>query len=167
MKTFRVAALAAALLVAVGTTAQAQTTTPAPQPNAGAKQGGQPGHAGHGQGEGRGRRGRGEMMMGRALFRGIELSDAQKTQMRAIHTKYGEQRRAIWTPQRDSAARRQRPDSATRAKMVALRERETAEVRGLLTPAQQSTFDQNRAQMRQRAEARMKEGRGHRGPGTR
>jgi hypothetical protein len=42
--------------------------------------------------------------------------------------------------------------------MRALRERQLADIRGVLTPAQQQRFDANRKQL----EARMREHRGHR-----
>jgi Spy/CpxP family protein refolding chaperone len=151
MTTTRFAALGAAFLIGAGSSAHAQTTTPAPQPPAGAQaEGGHQGH--HGRGP---RGGRGEF--GRALFRGIDLSDAQKAQLKTIHEKYAEQRQALWKPERGTDGRVQRPDSATRVQLQSLMEKQTAELRGVLTPAQQPTFDKNRAELRQRAEARMKE----------
>jgi len=164
MKTTRFAALGAALLIGVGATiAQSQPATqpPTTQPPAGAQAGrGHDGHDGH---DGRGMRGmrgmRGGRGAGRALFRGIELSDAQKTQVKSIHEKYQQQRQTLWKPEQGTDGRRQRPDSATRVQLQSLMERQTAELRSVLTPAQQTTFDKNRAEFRQRAEARMKEGR--------
>ena len=153
MKTTRFVALGAALLIGVGAAAaQAQTTT---QPPAGAQA--ERGHDGHGKRGMRGARGGGQA--GRALFRGIDLSDAQKAQVKSIHEKYKQQREALWKPERGTDGRRQRPDSATRVQIQSLMERQTAELRGVLTPAQQTTFDQNRDALRQRAESRMKEGR--------
>jgi Spy/CpxP family protein refolding chaperone len=168
MKTTRFAALGAAVLIGVGASAlHAQTTTPAPQPGASAGQQGGP-QDGQRRGDGMRRGGRAGQA-GRALFRGIDLSDAQRTQIRTIHEKYATQRKALWTPQRGAEGRRQRPDSATRVQLQGLMERQTAELRGVLTPAQQATFDQNRAQLRERAQARMQgQGRpGRRGPGAR
>jgi Spy/CpxP family protein refolding chaperone len=163
MKTTRFAALGAALLIGMGATAQAQTTAPAPQPPAGAEAG--RGHQGHGKDGMRGQRGMrgGRGQAGRALFRGIDLSETQKSQVKTIHEKYAQQRQAIWKPERGTDGRMQRPDSATRVQLQSLMEKQTAELRGVLTPAQQTTFDQNRAELRQRAEARMKDGRGRGG----
>ena len=134
------------------------TSAPAPQPPAGAHGQGHDGHDGRGM---RGMRG-GRGQAGRALFRGIDLTDAQKSQVKTIHEKYAKQRQTLWTPERGTDGRRQRPDSATRVQLQSLMEKQTAELRGVLTPAQQTTFDKNRAELRQRAEARMKEGRGPR-----
>ena len=106
MKKILFAACAASFAFA----AQAQTTAPAPQPPAGAHGQGHDGHDGRGM---RGMRG-GRGQAGRALFRGIDLTDAQKSQVKTIHEKYAKQRQTLWTPERGADGRHQRPDSATR-----------------------------------------------------
>jgi len=125
----------------------------------------------------RGQRPRGErgMRMGRegmrGLLRGIELTQAQRDQVKTINEKY----RAEFQTLRESlepdmkAVRdaRQRGDtaaaraawdrnSAGREKMQALMAKQRAELRGVLTPEQQKTFDANVQQVRER---------GVRGPG--
>ena len=91
MMKIQLAALGAALVVGLGSTAAAQSTTPGTQ---GAPQQGQQGqqgpHAqhgrsgGHGMGHGQGRAGR----MDNFLLQGITLTDAQRTQVQAIDEKY-------------------------------------------------------------------------------
>jgi Spy/CpxP family protein refolding chaperone len=95
-----------------------------------------------------------------ALFRGIELSEAQRAELRAIHERHREEQRARMEALRaERGTEGARPDSAARAAwreaMVATqRERET-EIRAVLTPEQQRTFDENRARMTERmAQAR-------------
>lgn len=131
----------------------------------------------------RGQRPRGErgMRMGRegmrGMLRGIELTQAQRDQVKTINEKY----RAEFQTLRESlqpdmkAARdaRQRGDtaaaraawdrnSAGREKMQSLMERQRAELRGVLTAEQQKTFDANLQQVRTRMEKR-----GGKGPGGR
>lgn len=123
----RTLALGAALVFGVATTAAAQ----------------------QGQGHGGGRRqGHGEMRQGnagmhRALLRGIELTDAQKSQLKTLHAKHVDERRAL----RDSATR---GDSASRAALQALTARQAQDLRAILTPAQVATFDANVSAMRDR-----------------
>jgi len=71
------------------------------------------------------------------LFKGVSLTDAEKTQMRAIHEKYAAQVKAA----------RQSGDKAT---VRTLRTQQLDEMRGVLTPDQQTTFDANRAALRAR-----------------
>jgi Spy/CpxP family protein refolding chaperone len=95
---------------------------------------------------------------GRALFRGIDLTDQQRQQVRTIREKYRPQYQEL----RKSAGvegRRQRPDSATMVRLRTLSERERTEIRALLTPQQQTVFDQNIARMREHG----REMRGRRG----
>jgi Spy/CpxP family protein refolding chaperone len=75
---------------------------------------------------------------GHRLFKGVSLTDAEKTQLRAIHEKY--------TAQVKTA--RQSGDKAT---VRTLRTQQLDEMRGVLTPDQQTTFDANRAALRARA----------------
>lgn len=110
---------------------------------------------------------------GHAGLRGIELTDAQRTQITAIHRKYQDQFKAT----RDSARAergmapgvRQSRDTAAaraafsrmqarRARMEQLMTQQRSEVRGVLTPAQQTTFDRNIAEMQQRRDNRGRRG---------
>ena len=102
---------------------------------------------------------------GRSTLRGIQLTDAQRTQVRAIHDKYRPQwqtlREQMKTPMQDARAARQRGDTAAaraalartepvRAQLETLADRERAEIRATLTPEQQKTFDANVARMKER-----------------
>ena len=124
MKAMRI--LAAAMLVLVATTAQAQ--------------GGQAGGAGQAQGGGAGR-------MNEMLFKGITLSDEQKTKIDTIQAKSREESRALM-----QAGGMQ--DSTTRAKMQANRTKQMADIRALLTAEQQVVFDKNVAEMPERGAPR-------------
>jgi Spy/CpxP family protein refolding chaperone len=126
-----------------------------------------------------GRPGRGGQRGGqhalRATLRGVNLSEAQRTQLRTIAERYRTERqgwraeaRKQWEAQRGQAAGRQpgaAPDSATRAARQAFRtqqaermrasmERELADVRGILTAEQRPTFDRNVAELRSRMQDR-------------
>ena len=111
---------------------------------------------------------------GGAALRGIELTDAQRTRIRAIHDKYRPQYQALrdqlHAPRDSARAARQRGDTAAaRATLArtapvgdevkALADRERAEVRAVLTAEQQKTFDANVQRMRERLTER-REGRG-------
>ena len=125
----------------------------------------------------RGERGRGPRgaKMGRvgmkSLFRGIDLTQSQRDQMKVVSEKYGSQFRTLresLTPDLKAAREaRQRGDTAAaraawertnagRERMRTLMEQQRNEVRALLTPEQQKTFDANAAQMRSRLEKRGK-----------
>lgn len=121
--------------------------------------------------------GRGEMHRGRGAMRGVKPTDAQRTQIRAIHEKYKpqfESLRATMKPAIDEAkAARQRGDTAaaraafaktatSRQQAQALRGQEQGEIRAILTPAQQQAFDANIAREKSRGDG-MREGRGRRG----
>jgi Spy/CpxP family protein refolding chaperone len=69
------------------------------------------------------------------LFRGVSLTDAEKTQLRAIHQKYA--------PQIKTAHQ-----SGDKATIRTLRTQQLDEMRTVLTPDQQTTFDANRAALR-------------------
>ncbi len=100
------------------------------------------------------------------LLRDITLTDAQQTRVRELQQQFAEQRRQLIGDRKDTRQQgdrraRQRPDSATRAqreamrgKMQQLMERQVADLRTVLTPTQQSTFDRNVSEMRQRVAAR-------------
>ena len=118
----------------------------------------------------RGDRGDRGMRAPRALMRGVNLTDAQKSQIRAIHQKYQAQFKSIRDankPARDEArAARQRGDTAaaraafekSRDQFQSLRQQELNEVRGVLTPDQQTTFDANVQRMQTRHERHGKRG---------
>ncbi len=143
MKAIRIVALGAAVAIGFGSASELRAqATPAPQAGAerAAKERGVQGERG---------RARGPRMGG--LFRDIELTDAQKEQIKAIHERYRPQMQALRPTTRrergDSAAR---PDSATRVQVRELMTRQQADIRGVLTPAQQATFDRNVATMKER-----------------
>jgi Spy/CpxP family protein refolding chaperone len=154
-------ALGAALIFAAATGAAAQQSDRAQ-------------HRGrHGDGQTETARGgrRGAM---RGLFRGVNLTDAQKAQVTAIRERYQPQLNAL----RDSArpafeearAARERGDTLaarrawaktadTRQRMAELMQRQAGEVRAILTPDQQQVFDKNVAAMRDRVRDHMADGR--------
>lgn len=142
-------AMLAVAMVAVAPMVHAQATTaPAQEPHHGMMMG--PGHRG----------GDHEQMM-----KALNLTDAQKAQVKAIHEKYDAQFKALhqnMKPQMDAmrAARQKGDTAAIRAQreqmrsqmepMRKLHEQEMAEVRAILTPAQQQQFDAMKAQREQR-----------------
>ena len=97
--------------------------------------------AAHAQGGGGGQGGRGRQM--EMLMQGITLTDAQKASVDSIGQAY----RAQMPPMQQGTP----PDSATRAKMMAVRQQQFAAVRAVLTPDQQKTFDKNLEEMRANA----------------
>ena len=120
------------------------------------------GHAPNGQMRaGRARGGRGEFGLGRDL----NLTEAQKTQIKAIRQKYQPQNQALRErakPFFDAAkAARQKGDTAgvraniERAQQVmqsgqSVRTQELAEIRAILTPEQRAKFDARQKQMTER-----------------
>jgi Spy/CpxP family protein refolding chaperone len=129
----------------------------------------------------RGMKGHGREAMGpgRNALRGVKPTDAQKAQIKAIHEKYQPQfksfRDAMKPAMDEAKAARQRGDTAgvraafaktasTREQAQALRAQETAEIRAILTPEQQKTFDTNVAQMKSHGD-HAKKGRGNRRAG--
>jgi len=73
------------------------------------------------------------------LFKDVNLTSAEKTQLKAIHEKYA--------PQIKTAHQ-----SGDKATIRSLRTQQLDEMRGVLTPDQQTTFDANRAALRARAQ---------------
>ena len=110
--------------------ATAQTTTPSPQVST--QQDG---------GERRGRRG-GDRSQ--ALFNGITLTADQQTQVQAIRERHRSEMQAL-NP-------RENPDDRT--KMMQNMQTQMAEIRAVLTPDQQTQFDKNVAEMRDRMQQR-------------
>lgn len=130
----------------------------------------------------RGERGRKMGQMRRAgmrgMFRGIELTQAQREQMQAVHAKYRPQfesiRESIKPDLEAARAARQRGDTAAartafertksaREQAKALHEQERNEVRAVLTPEQRTTFDANAQRMKERMEKRGDRPRGRTG----
>lgn len=178
MSKIRTAAIGAALTLGFAVAAGAQTQT---KPEAGQRQGRgeMRGHRGGGRGGefGRGRRG---ARHGGRLMADLKLTDAQKTSIKAIHTKYQPQyaalrdqvqgqfqRGRLQGQQRDtSAAARQRfqqQREAFRQRSLAIRTQEQNEIRGILTAEQRTKWDAAQADRKKRLEARgNKQGRGQR-----
>ena len=114
----------------------------------------------------------------RSLFNGIDLSSAQRARVDSIREKYRTEakplREQMLPAMKEARTARQSGDSAkiraarqsmseSRDKMVALRKQEIAEIRGVLTPEQQATFDKNANNARDQ----MRQGRGQRHRGNR
>ncbi len=79
------------------------------------------------------------------LMKGITLDAQQQQQVQAIREKYRDQMRQLRSGSGDS-----RPDSAARAQFRQSMEQQMAEIRNVLTPEQQKTFDANVTKMRER-----------------
>jgi Spy/CpxP family protein refolding chaperone len=137
-------ALGAMMLVGVaGISAAQSTTTPQARPRAG--------------GEFRGTRG-----PGRDFYADLNLTDAQKTQIKAIREKYKAQNEAARTqakPFMDAArAARQKGDTVAfrsniekaRQAGQSVRTQEMAEIRNVLTPDQRTKFDARQKEMAER-----------------
>jgi Spy/CpxP family protein refolding chaperone len=99
------------------------------------------------QGQGEMRRGGG---MGGMLLKDINLTEAQKAQVKTIRDKYVPQMMDL----RKSAQAVGSMDDATRSKMTDLQSKQSAEIRAVLTADQQATFDKNVADMKARMDAR-------------
>jgi Spy/CpxP family protein refolding chaperone len=182
MSGFRTAALSAVAVVGLAMVAGAQVPA-----NDSAHRGMREGHARHGQMEGmrrggmrgaRGQFGRGPGMG--HLMRDLNLTDAQKTRIKAIHEKYqpqlktlNEQGRTEFKAIRDarqkgdtSAAARQRIQTQReqfRQRVTALRTQEQNEVRAILTAEQRAKWDAAAKERKDRFEKRRKEMQARRG----
>jgi Spy/CpxP family protein refolding chaperone len=130
MKVIRIATLAAVFCVGIASIASAQGTQP-PQ-----------------QGQGEGRRGGG---MGGMLLKDINLTDAQKEQVKTIREKYLPQQVEL---RKAAQATGGPPDEATRTRMMDLQSKQAADIRAILTADQQAAFDKNLADMKQRMQSR-------------
>lgn len=150
MSRIRTLALGAALFVGTATVATAQAAQHSHDSTS--RHGKMAGKAMKGD-KAHGRKAGGQMM------KGITLTDAQKTQMQAIRARYQPQHQAM----REARQGQGRPDSTAMAGMRNLMQREHADMRAVLTPTQQSTFDTNVSQMRDRGQ----KARGQRGEGRR
>lgn len=155
MRRIAFSGLALALTLGAASLASAQEPTPAPTPAPQAQQQGQRGRAW--------RQGRRNGI--RALFHGVNLTAQQKEQIKGLNQKYAQQARPIRESLRPAmqemrAARQKGDQTAARAvferikpqreQLQQLRQEELKEVRALLTPEQQKTFDRNATQLRQR-----------------
>jgi Spy/CpxP family protein refolding chaperone len=158
----RYALTGALLLMGSATLASAQQPTPpqgTPGVHAGARRGMMAARRLHGQ-----------------LFKGITLSDAEKSNIKNVRTKYALQTKALreqMKPQMQAArAARQRGDSAALKelwqKSSAQREQvrqlmlaQQNDVRASLTPANQATFDTNAAALKKRIAERTQNGAKH------
>src|SRR3954470_17649604 len=153
MSSVRTLALGALMLVGfAGISAAQSTVTPQARPDSGAHR------RGARAGEMRGNRG------GREFGADLNLTDAQKAQIKAIHQKYQPQAQALRTqakPYLDAAkAARQKGDTAAfrsnmeKARQVtqnaSFRAQETAEIRAVLTADQQVKFDARQKAMADR-----------------
>ena len=132
MKAIRIATLAIALCAGMTSVAAAQ---------------GQPENQ---KGQGEMRRGGG---MGGTLLKDITLTDAQKDQIKTIREKYVpmqlELRKAVQATGAPA-------DEASRAKMAELRDQQSAEIRAILTPDQQKTFDHNLHELKEKMDEQRK-----------
>ena len=164
MRKTRVIGFAIAGILMVGTIAEAQSAATQPRPRRQATERG--------------------VRVRDASLRGITLSDAEKSQVKAIHAKYSAESKALRESLRPAlqeirAARQARDSAAVKAalakttgereKLFALMERERAEIRSVLTPENQKVFDANAKTLEQRRAKWMKKGEGVRGdrPGRR
>lgn len=160
MRKNRVIGLAIAAVLSVGTLAQAQSTTTQPE------------HQRRGMGRGD------RVGPGRSLLRGITLSEAEKTRVQTIRTKYDAEakslRESLRPAMQEMRAARQKRDSAAvkaaleksagdRQKLQALVQRQRADIRAALTPENQKLFDANAKQMEQRRAQWNERGKGERG----
>jgi Spy/CpxP family protein refolding chaperone len=157
MRKSRVIGFAIAGILTVGTLAQAQSTTTQQRHASGREVRGERGRAG--------------------LLRGITLSDAEKTRVKAIHTKYSAEakslRESLRPAMQDVRAARQKRDSVAvkaaweksagdRQKLQALMQRERSEIRSALTPENQKVFDTNAKALEQRRAEWSKKGKSER-----
>jgi periplasmic protein CpxP/Spy len=126
MNRIALAALGAALLAGTATVASAQNGTTEPRAERTER--------------GPGRRGE------RGLFRGIELTAEQKTQVKTIHEKYAAQHKDMRAQMQKLRSEKQRPDSVTMEKWRGVMAQERGEIRAILTPEQQAKFDANAKQ---------------------
>ena len=159
---------ALAMVTVLGAVAQAQSTIqPAPRQGVAGVRSDSTWKRGRGNGE-RKRMGEGRM---RGEFRGLNLTDAQKSQMKTIHQKYAPQFKPLMESMRpamtEARSARQHGDTVaaraaftrtadTRAKIDALRQQERNEVRGILTGDQQKAFDANVANRKEHGRGRGK-----------
>jgi len=163
MRKSRVIGFVVASLVSAASLAQAQTASPNARQERRSEARGTEGRAGR---EGRG-----------GLFRGVKLSDAEKSRVKQVHQKYATEAKSLRESMRpamqEARAARQKGDTAgvkaawskttgNREKLRALMDRERAEIRSGLTADNQRLFDANAKQLEQRRAEMKKQGKGDR-----
>lgn len=155
MSSVRALALGALMIVGVaGVSAAQSTTTPKPRSDSSYR------HAPRAGGEMRARRG-----PGGGQFRDLNLTDAQKAQVKAIRQKYQPQNEALRTQAKPfmeaaRAARKSGDTVAFRSNMdkarqimeggKSIRAQEQAEISAILTPDQRAKFDAHQKEMAER-----------------
>ncbi|HEU4585777.1 MAG TPA: Spy/CpxP family protein refolding chaperone [Gemmatimonadaceae bacterium] len=159
MSRFYTIALGLALCAGAAMTANAQAGSSATKPDTTAIT------RHHDRSQMRGRTRNGMERADRALFKGIDLSSAQKAQVDSIRSKYRSESKSLreqMGPDMKSArAARESGDTAkiaearksmaaSREKWASLRKQQMSEIRGVLTPEQQTTFDKNAEQLESR-----------------
>ena len=157
MPHIRLVALGLALLVGTAAIASAQSAQTPPQTGKARQALGQRG------------RGLGVRNLRRGLFRGIQLSDAERTRLKAVREKYQPQFKSLRESLKPSGqaarAARQRGDTAAvraewqktasqREEAQKLAEQVRAEYRNALTPENQAKFDANATQLKTRLATR-------------
>ncbi len=175
MSTLRTLALGTLLVCGVaGVSAAQSSTVPKAKTDSGYhRRGDRP--------DGQFRKGPGGGREGRGFGRDLNLTDAQKTQIKAIRAKYQPQNQALRDRAKPfmEAARtaRQKGDSAgfrsnmDKAKQVmqsgqSIRTQEQAEIRAILTPEQQAKFDAHQKQASEHRANGGKKGWGRKGTGA-
>lgn len=86
----------------------------------------------------------------RIIMRGIELSDAQREQIRQVHEKYRPQMQEL-RQQTATARRDSQPLAELRSRSASLNQAQQQEIRAVLTTEQRQTYDANVTRMRERA----------------
>jgi Spy/CpxP family protein refolding chaperone len=163
MSRFYTIALGLALCAGAAMTANAQAGSSATKPDTTAIT------RHHDRSQMRGRMRGGMERADRALFKGIDLSSAQKAQVDSIRSKYRSEskslREQMGPDMKNARAARQSGDSAkiaearqgmtaSREKLASLHKQEMSEIRGVLTSQQQTTFDKNVEQLQSRMQQR-------------
>ena len=95
-----------------------------------------------------GAQGRGRAGMGGLILQGITLTEAQKTQQKAIREKYAPQMMAVRKTSQTTGT------PMDEAKLSEIRSAQLSELRAILTSEQQVVFDRNVAEMRARSAER-------------
>ena len=166
MSRIRTAAIGAVVALGLAGVAGAQQTQPRQDST-------ERGYGRHGQMGDRGTRGRGMRDHGK-LMAELKLTDAQKIQIKAIHTKYEPQFRALRDEGKSQVSgmrdARQKGDTSTaarakvlqqreafRTRAMAIRQQEQNEVRAILTSDQRAGFDAAQAQRKAKMEAHHKQ----------
>ena len=154
---------AAVALALVASAAGAQQATAPTTPKAGTDT---RTHAGH---RADGRKGRDREAMRRASLRGVDLTDAQKAQLKTLREKYKGESKPIVDRMRpalqDARAARQKGDTAAaraalarteadRTALAGILERQHAEMLTILTPEQRAKLDANAKARREKQDGR-------------